>query len=445
MRRRSFAAAAVAAGLALLGPATEARAFCGFYVAKADASLFNKASQVILARDGTRTTITMQNDYRGDPAEFALVVPVPVVLQDGDVKVVEPRIFERLDAFSTPRLVEYHDPDPCRPPSVRVFELSNRLSLGNESALVSASPRRDAALGVKVERSFSVGEYDIQILSARQSDGLETWLGENGYRLPKGAAAALRPYVAQDMKFFVAKVKVAAGGDGVRVLRPLQFSYDSPRFMLPMRLGMLNADGPQDLIVFALSREGRVEATNYRTVRIATDVELPVELKDPTLFAGFYRRLFDRATRGEGFRAVFTEFAWDMSWCDPCAGDPLTSDELIAAGATWVTPAARPSLAPGRRLVPLAGAGGAAIVTRLHVRYTPQSFPEDLVFHETGDRQPFQARYILRHAYPTAPDACPQAAAYVASVWDRQREERATLQKLTSFSLDALVRDAVAK
>ena len=34
-----------------------AQAFCGFYVAKADTSLFNRASQVVLVRDGDRTVL----------------------------------------------------------------------------------------------------------------------------------------------------------------------------------------------------------------------------------------------------------------------------------------------------------------------------------------------------------------------------------------------------
>ena len=49
--------------------------FCGFYVAKADTQLFNKASKVALVRHDGKTVMTMANDYRGDPQEFALVVP----------------------------------------------------------------------------------------------------------------------------------------------------------------------------------------------------------------------------------------------------------------------------------------------------------------------------------------------------------------------------------
>ena len=51
----------------LAASAAPAYAFCGFYVAKADTKLFNKASQVVLVRDGDRTVVTMANDFRGDP------------------------------------------------------------------------------------------------------------------------------------------------------------------------------------------------------------------------------------------------------------------------------------------------------------------------------------------------------------------------------------------
>src|ERR671933_2079021 len=106
----------ILAFLAFICFAPTASAFCGFYVAKADTKLYNKASQVVIARDGSRTILTMANDYQGDVKDFAIVVPVPVVLQKEQVNVGDPKIIERLDAFSAPRLVEYFDPDPCAPP-----------------------------------------------------------------------------------------------------------------------------------------------------------------------------------------------------------------------------------------------------------------------------------------------------------------------------------------
>ena len=93
--------------------AGEALPFCGFYVAKADANLFNEKSQVILVRDGDYTSVTMSNDFKGDVKDFAMVVPVPVVLNKHDIKTVNPDMFSKLDTYSGPRLVEYYDDNPC--------------------------------------------------------------------------------------------------------------------------------------------------------------------------------------------------------------------------------------------------------------------------------------------------------------------------------------------
>src|SRR5262245_65912354 len=99
--------------VALTAPA--ALAFCGFYVAKADTKLFNQASQVVLVRNENKTVITMANDFKGDPKEFAIVVPVPTVLEKGQIRIGDRTLIEHLDAYSSPRLVEYFDEDPCSP------------------------------------------------------------------------------------------------------------------------------------------------------------------------------------------------------------------------------------------------------------------------------------------------------------------------------------------
>ena len=109
-----MAALAMALLAALLDAPHEARAFCGFYVGKADATLTTMRSQVVMARHDDKTVISMMNDYQGEPSEFALVVPVPVVLQKGQVHIGDRELFKKLDAYSSPRLVEYYDSDPCQ-------------------------------------------------------------------------------------------------------------------------------------------------------------------------------------------------------------------------------------------------------------------------------------------------------------------------------------------
>lgn len=421
-RKRLLAAAAAVAAISATGGAV---AFCGFFVAKADTKLFNKASKVAIMRDGERTVMTMANDYQGDLREFAMVVPVPVVLQEKQIHVTENAILDHLDAYTSPRLVEYFDEDPCRR-----YEY-------DKMAMPSASPmeqsagemrRRADSLGVTIEAEYQVGEYDIQILSAKQSDGLATFLKQEGYKLPAGAEAVLGSYIKQGTKFFVAKVNLEEQGKtGLKYLRPLQIAFESPRFMLPIRLGTVNADGKQEIFAFLLTRTGRVETTNYRTVKLPSDTDVPIFVKDE--FGAFYKAMFATSTKREAERAVFLEYAWDMNWCDPCAADPLSNDELRELGVYWVGGGGSDEMA---RSMPQQGAD--VFVTRLHASYDAAHFPEDLMFKETGDRENFQGRYILRHPY-TGDAQCEAAKDYKASLPDRFEKEAQSLANLTGWPI----------
>ena len=111
--KRTVLALVVVASLLLFG--RSAGAFCGFYVAKADAKLFNRASQVVLVRDGDRTVLTMANDFKGSPQEFAIVIPVPTRIERDQIHVGDKVLIDHLDGYSAPRLVEYFDGRPRVP------------------------------------------------------------------------------------------------------------------------------------------------------------------------------------------------------------------------------------------------------------------------------------------------------------------------------------------
>jgi len=224
------------------------------------------------------------------------------------------------------------------------------------------------------------------------------------------------------MRFFVAKVNLKRmqliGGS---YLRPLQVRYPSAKFILPLRLGTVNAKGAQDLIVYALSRNGRVETANYRTVKVPSDVDVPLYVKQD--FGSFYKALFDRAVEREHMQPVFVEYAWDMGGCDPCASEPLSNKELAELGARWIGSDDSNAFRSG---------GADAYVTRLHVRYDAKSFPEDLALMETHDRSNFQGRYILHHAFE-GHTTCPAAAEYPEALEARYQKEAANLAELTGW------------
>ena len=415
----------VAVLLTVVLTAGNASAFCGFYVAKADSKLFNQASQVVLVRQDDKTVITMANDFKGDHKEFAIVIPVPTVLEKGQIRVADRAVIEHLDAYTAPRLVEYFDPDPCTPRPLPAPMSMSRASESRDAMQVGAK-----SLGVTIEAQYTVGEYDILILSALESAGLETWLRDNGYRLPAGASPVLGSYLKQGMKFFVARVNLKEQAKlGFTYLRPLQMAFETPKFMLPIRLGTLNADGAQELFVYALTRKGRVETTNYRTVRLPTGTDLPVHVKEE--FPQFYRAMFAQQVKREDMRAVFLEYAWDMGWCDPCAADPLSIEELRKLGVFWL-----PETGSGDALRRRGGPVD-VFVTRLHVRYDHAHFPEDLVFQETADRTNFQGRYVLRHAWK-GEARCDAAQRYFDSLRVRSEQEARNLASLTGWPIDEI-------
>lgn len=422
--------------LGVASAATPAQAFCGFYVSKADSSLFNQASKVILARAENRTVITMANDYQGDLKEFAIVVPVPEVLREQQIHVADSRLVDHVDAYTAPRLVEYYDSDPCQPVMREMMAMSATDSAGAPESVqkkVSAG-----SLGVTVEAEYTVGEYDIVLLSAKESSGLLTYLNQEGYKLPRGADRILGSYIRQNLKFFLAKVNLEEQkGTGYSYLRPLQIAFESPKFMLPIRLGTLNADGPQDLLLFTLTRHGRVEAANYRTVKIPSDMNLPTYIKNGSEFGEFYKAMFDNAVKKENMKAVFLEYAWDMGWCDPCAADPIPNDDLRTLGAWWIDMPVTSNW-QNKGIMPPQQAPS-VYVTRMHVRYDAERFPEDIVLKETGDRENFQGRYVLQHPWRGNVN-CQAGHEYLRSLPPRFEQEAKTLAMLTGWDINDIRR-----
>jgi hypothetical protein len=400
-----------------------AHAFCGFYVSRADGSLYNRASTAVYTRVNETSVITMSSDYRGPAAEFAMIVPTPTVLDKSQVQTVPAATVAHLDRYTAPRLVEYFDQDPCGVTVVDEGEPLVALAPGNAP---TRRERRDGAraLGVTIEREFAKGSYDIQMLSARQSDGLAEFLRNEGYKLPDGAEDALQGYITMGMKFFVAKVNLQRhSADAAQELEPLQLTFRSPDFMLPIQLGKVNGDGPQDLIVLALTREGRVNLTNYITKEIPTDQNVPVFVKE--VFPQFYRAMVNKIAPKSG---AFLEYAWDMGWCDPCADDPLTFAEFQQLGVVWVrrADASVPNV----------------FVTRLHIRYDANTFFEDLKFRVTDNRDNFQGRYVLTHPFD-GPITC-DAGDYIADVKARNKDEAKTLRGLTGWTVEN-IRSNIAK
>ncbi|HMK19729.1 MAG TPA: DUF2330 domain-containing protein, partial [Chitinophagaceae bacterium] len=296
---------------------------------------------------------------------------------------------------------------------------------GNKSAA-----KEDKDLGVKVEAKYLVGEYDILILSAKESSGLKTWLEENGYKIPAGADEVLEPYIKSNLKFFVVKVNEAEKKKlPGNFLRPIQISFTSPKFMLPIRLGMANADGDQDMIVYAFTKKGRIETTNYRTVSLPTGKNIPLFVKNN--FGNFYANLFQNQWDKEGKALAMLEYAWDVSpknfvKCDPCVATAPSTQDLVQAGVWWLNR----DWTNYEDVWDDNDYSDNVYFTRLHVRYNRKSFPQDLMFQVTPNTDNYQARYVVTHP-ATGDFNCEAGKKYLKELKQRRADELDMLTYLT--------------
>jgi hypothetical protein len=471
--RRSLAISLMSVFLCV-GLATSAQGMCGIFVARTVAHLTNIHSRVIIAHQGNRSVFTMENDVQGDVKEFARIVPMPVLPTRKQVRIGDPKVIEQIDHFTTPRLASY-DYNFDRLwwdefyGSVHVFLgvvivgwmvsrvwrrvtwqrllveflmlglLAGTLLGAHDSHMAKKGTSSSYGSTVQVADQFAVGEYDVTLLSATESNALTQWLKQNGYQIPDGAEPMFQSYIQAGMKFFIVKInldqaqKIAPG-----FLRPIVVEYDSPELMLPIRLSTLNAKGDQDLIVYILAPEQVAEVANYPTQTVPTDAistrhdvsgkELPVWIQDH--FEDFYRAVFQKAYAQSDQSIAFLEYAGKVApgACNPCTMRD-TEDlqkNLLQAGVAWTR--------------------DKTYVTRLHVRYNATTFPKDLEFRMVSPetlrsrlqaegklmgRPPdslFQARYVVR---PTS--GFPMGLSGLKYWWN-DRKTTDNLAQLTGWS-----------
>ena len=354
-------------GLMGLALAPTASAFCGTYIGGPSDSLYNDVSQIVVARQNSRTTLTLVNDYSGDLQEFAMVIPVPVVLQPEDVRTIDGDLVATVAKFSEPREVAYTCDDFESPRG------GGSVGLGcTEMEFATDSSEEPMPPDVLVESEFSVGIYDIVVLSAQESSSLMQWLSDNGYGVDASAESLLGEYIDSGAYFFAAKInlgdQLAGDPNEPTWLEPLQFTYPSEAFSLPIRLGTLNSRGSQDLLIYALteSQGGAIGISNYPEVTIPRDCMLGPDVD----MTNYVATEFDLAVDNAGGSAWMLEHSWTPQKCDPCTGPILEQDTTIELGFD-----------------------GQAWFSRLRVRYDSE-VSEDLMLYESGLTNQTQGRYI---------------------------------------------------
>ncbi len=381
----------------MLGMPGAASAFCGTYVGAPGDALTNQASQVALARMGDDTVLTFAVEHTGSLSTFGMVVPVPDSLDEFDVRLADADLFSALDAYSSPRLVAYTCDDIIErtaytsPLGCVSYELAIRsaMSLDSGGGDTPAGPEADGS--VVVEAVFTEGAYEFAILDATDGDALQAWLDEENFVLPPDEDGILDAYIEDGQDFLAVRVSLDALADSAAWLQPIQLRYSTPSPVLPIRIGTLSADGPQDVILYTLTGDSFWGIANYPEVKAESECMLPTG-------TSLEAHLEDTVEADLGALPAgwVAEYGWTSGKCDPCAAPAgLTAEVAEEMGYTGEL-----AFAP-------------FYFTRLRMHYQPEAATQDLQLMPTGQTSPnCQPRFTERNAelewlYPTCGEGFP--------------------------------------
>jgi len=354
-----------------------AYSFVGVFISKDGNKIISQNSKVIIAKKDQKTTLTFTSDLHTKAQQFILLVPVLADVKTHHVSTIGYDYINKLDLYTSPRLIEYINFDPCDP---------NVL----ERPPVSAN-RMDKAISLKPVISKTTKKHKFFVLNSNESNNIKDWLKKHGYDLSSQYLNVLKKYTAKNMKFIAIEVK--NHNSKVTQLAPVQIVYESESFLLPIRIGSLNAPNSknQDMTIYILSSLGEVLPTNYKVNDTPTNVNLPISTIDN--FNQFYDNLMHKLFASHP-DIIRKEYSWPINTCKPCTSTPLTKGELQKLGVFWYS-SNSPEL---------------PYVTRLHTHYSPEysqySLADNMKFEETTKRFKYQTYFNLRYHITMTQSKC---------------------------------------
>ena len=336
MKVARFSLSALLGACFSLAMAVPAQAFPGFLASKTKGDIKVNSTQIVMMKKGNATAVSVMSDYEGSLEPFAMVLVVPADVTAERVTTLKREYVDRVDSISAPRFHEYWEQDPCDPGPVEQ-EWQRNMKADASSAFLGGGDMPQATQKVAKELSLDVqakqkeGEYTFTLLGKDES--VANWLKSKGYAVPDGAEQALQPYLQAGMRLVAAQVDTKrvelVGGDRAQ-LSPIRFWTEQPYDTIPDRVGLLNANGKQELVVYVLDPEQRYESKNYKNLFPPTNIEVDFAVKER--IGEFYVALHDIIEQKDP-NTFLNEYAWSAEGCgQPCATEPLMISELLSLG-----------------------------------------------------------------------------------------------------------------
>ncbi len=280
----------------------------------------------------------MVNDFQGDAKDFAVVIPVPTFLEKDQIHVGNQATVDHLDAYSAPRLVEYWDPDPVATDAdeshgCRAEWRDGHMAHGEDRDRCPGREDRGAVHGRRVRHRAALRRAERRAGNVADRERLQdSRRGERrAGRLHQAEDALLRGQGEPGGESQGGLQLPASDPGGLR--KPQVHAAHPPGHGQCQR-----AAGTFRLCVDARRAGWRPPTTAPWNYPPAWTCRSTSRTSSPTSTAP----CSPSRSRQQDGKAVFKEYAWDMGWCDPCAAEPLSADELRSLGVFWQEDTGRP-------------------------------------------------------------------------------------------------------
>ncbi len=206
------------------------------------------------------TTMHVRVDYQGQADDFAWVLPVPA---EPDLRRSTPILFEALDDWTTPVLVERREYPGCPWTAFSDADADADADADSDAdADVDAPPPPPPT--VTIVDSGDVGPFETVTLTATDPADLVEWLQDADYAVPHGLSETLAPYIGDSTHFVALKLQK---DEDVGSIEPLALRFPGTEPSIPIQLTAVAATDDMPIEVYVIG-EGRGIPLNYLHVQM---------------------------------------------------------------------------------------------------------------------------------------------------------------------------------
>lgn len=352
------------------------------YFASAEMSLFitkekkeinNLKNFIIVAKDNSKTTLTFSNKFSTNSKNFIFLLPVPESIDKQSIKQVDGNLFFKLISYTSPRIAEYQDYDPCNPNSIR--------KIIRDPKTTYTTFADNYSYGINNYKEVNFIDYQVTLLDPKESNFIDRFIKKKGYELPSNFLDFKNNAIKNNNIFLVLEATNVSPQSNSFI--PIQLEFYSENIKLN-NFNPTYSNSFYNVVVF-LTKDGETQTDSVISTRLPTDIV--INKTALSNINGFLEEVLLTNTKPNELSLLYS---WPMFICKPCVNPIPNLNELELLGVDWYKK-------PTKGRMGLVAPFSAIYITT----YFYKSFDSTLQFFMTNEKNNYQALYKVY--YPIKP------------------------------------------